>query len=52
MSCSILAGFLHCNLGRNPKSLQHPGKNKVTLINLIGDLCPLLQKVSRYRNGP
>ena len=39
-----LAGILHCDLCRNPKSLQHPGKNNVTLINLIGDLCPLLQK--------
>ena len=39
-----LAGILHCDLCRNPKSLQHPGKNNVTLINLIGDLRPLLQK--------
>lgn len=41
-----LAGILHCDLCRNPKSLQHPGKNNVTLINLIGDLCPFSRSVT------
>ena len=39
-----LAGIFQCNLCRNSKSLQHLGKYGVSLIDLVGDLCALLQK--------